>query len=318
MIRSLGRMIKKSFNYVPYLRMHFQDVAAGRKLLLQQDNLSLIGASDILLFSRLDDKNHHMSFFVDYYRKLGVRHFMFVNASPTGELPDWTRNSDITVWRTAETEGSEFDIRWMNDLLRRYGIGHWNLVVDPHEYFIYPNMETRGLKALVSFLEEERRQSMHAVVLDAYGESLPDKGAFDQSGNPFEIWPLFDRDGYIQAPGQENSTIIKGGPRMRLEHRTYPGRSPNLARIPLVKWKRHFHFKSSRAAALPRLLNRAHNPGYISPSGALISFNWIADRCQENSANWSIDDLVQETLSVSYRDFRQLQDLGLISPGRWF
>jgi hypothetical protein len=316
MILPPNSALRKRFNLVSYVRLHVEDVVASRKLALQQDNLHRIGASDILLFSRLDDKSRHMSFFVDYYRKLGVRHFVFVNTDPTSELPDWTSNSDISIWKTAGTGKSEFDIRWMNDLLRRYSVGKWALVVDPDEYFVYSNMETRSLKALVSFLEEERRQSMHAVVLDAYGDVPGEQGASDQYANPFEAWPLFDHDGYVQMSGLASSTIIRGGPRMRLHHRMDPAQAPNLVRIPLVKWKRHFHFKSYSEAVLPRLLNRAHNPGYISPTGALISFNWIMD--QGNSANSRFGDLVHEALSVSYKDSRQLQDLGLISSGRWF
>jgi hypothetical protein len=49
-----------------------------------------------------------------------------------------------------------------------------------------------------------------------------------------------------------------------------------------------------------------------------MSFNWISDRQRENASDFPDGELVQESLSVPYAGFRQLQDLGLISPGRWF
>ena len=72
---------------------------------------------------------------------------------------DWAREQpDVSVWHTtASYRDSRFGMLWINDLLRRHGQKRWCIVVDPDEFLVYPMMETRSLKALAQFLEDDHR-----------------------------------------------------------------------------------------------------------------------------------------------------------------
>ena len=126
---------------------------------------------------------------------------------------------------------------WCNDLLRRHARDRWCVVVDPDEFLVYPYMETRDLRALTQFLEDDQRPCMHALVIDAYSDRPLSETVLDASADPFEVCPYFDREGYVQEESWGNSTWVRGGPRMRAHFPDRPNESPALNKIPLIRWK---------------------------------------------------------------------------------
>lgn len=329
---------KKVKQFFFYKKLRKIDKNAGLQLNLVQDNLSKISKNDILLFACLRNEKMRMSYFVEYYRKLGVKHFIFVDNDSTDGFMDWAQGeADVSVWHTAASyKNSKFGMLWLNDLLHRYGTGHWNVVVDPDEFLVYPYMETRSLKALASFLEEERRSCMHAVMLDTYSDQALEKTVLNEGQNPFEVCPYFDRDGYIQSPGWGGGTWIRGGVRLRIHFSKNTGSAPALNKIPFIKWQKNFHYNMSMHDARPLMLNRAHSPNEVSTTGALFHFKMVASltkkaqeemnrkehyaggREYERYHAESTKSFFQEGISIKYKSAKQLQDLGIISPGQWF
>ncbi len=155
-----------------FIWLEFRDRRAGRQLRLVQDRLAAVKPSDILIVTCLRNEQGRMPAFAAHYRKLGVGHFLVVdNASDDGFM-DWARaQPDVSVWHTtASYRASKFGMLWVNDLLRRHGCGHWCVVVDPDEFLVYPNMETRSLRALAQFLEDDHRPCLHTLLVDAYSD----------------------------------------------------------------------------------------------------------------------------------------------------
>src|SRR6056297_1651671 len=78
---------------------------------------------DILLFCTLRNERIRLPWFLDYYRRLGVAHFLFVdNGSTDGGAEYLAEQDDVSVWTTqASYKRSRFGMDWLNGLLHRFG-----------------------------------------------------------------------------------------------------------------------------------------------------------------------------------------------------
>jgi len=321
-----------------YTRLRFRDWKAGQQLNPVQVNIGSPRANDIILFACLRNEKPRMTYFTDYYRKLGVKHFCFVDNNSDDGFIDWAKNyDDISVWHTeASYKKSNFGMLWLNFLLTKYGRNHWCVVVDPDEFLVYPYMETRNLNSLASFLEEDKRDCMHALMLDAYSNQALEDTKLLEGQSPFDICPYFDRDGYIQAPGWSNGVWVRGGVRMRKQFQDRPEQAPSLNKIPFIKWRKGYHYRMSMHDAYPLRLNRPHAQNTVSVSGALFHFKLISTLVEKASEelhrnehyaagreyaryrNATEAEYFDPGISVRYQGTRQLTSLGLISPGKWF
>lgn len=314
------------------------DWRAGRQLTAVQDLTRQIRAGDVILATCMRNELPRMQAFVDYYRGLGVNHFLIVDNGSTDGFIDWAaQQDDVSVWYTEHSyRDAAYGMHWVNDLLRRHAAGHWCVVVDPDEFLVYPYMETRDLRAVINFLEEDKRESMHALLIDAYSDRPLSETVLEPGTDPFELCPFLDRDGYVQQVGWGGSTWIRGGPRMRIHFADQPEAAPALNKIPLIKWQKSFHYRNSMHDAYPRRINNAHTPGRVSLTAALFHFKFVSSFSEkaieeaERQQHWqgghqyaqyrtSMDPvLYSEGVSVRYEGPAQLVDLGLMSPATWY
>lgn len=321
-----------------YARLHVEDVRAGRQLRCVQNRLDRTGPRDILLVTCLRDERFRLPVFADWYRRLGVGHFLLIDNGSSDGLMDWAAaQPDVSVWYTeASYKASNFGMLWCNDLLRRHGTGRWCVCVDPDEFLVYPYMETRSLHALTAFLDEEERPCFHTLTLDAYSDRPLADTVLAEGADPFAVCPYFDGDGYLQCEGWGRGTWIRGGPRLRVHFHDRPDQAPALNKLPLVKWRRHYHYRMSMHDAWPLALNRAHRKGDVSPTGALFHFKFVAslrDKAAEEARRGehyeggreyaryrarAVASFHEPGLSLRYEGPDQLLRLGLMSPGRWF
>ena len=244
--RALTRDIRTTYHGLSLRRVH--------------NNVRRIRKSDVLLVTCLRNEMIRMPFFLDYYRGLGVDHFLIVDNGSTDGFLDYARKwDDCSVWHTrASYRRAAFGMQWCNYLLRRFGVNHLCVTVDPDEFLVYPFMETRSLHDLGQFLKDDRRECAHALMIDAYGDRPVAETTYRSGDVPFAVCPFFDRDGYTQRPGNLRSTFVQGGPRMRIYFCENPELSPALNKVPLVWWKRNFNYHSSMHDLEPRRLNLAH------------------------------------------------------------
>jgi len=297
-----------------------------------------IATSDVILVSCQRNEGIRLPYFFDYYRRLGIKHFLFVdNDSDDGSRERLASQPDASVWRTAASyKESNFGMDWCNALLGRYGTGHWCLTVDPDEFLVYPRMETRSLRALCEFLTEDKRRSFQTVMIDAYSNKPLSETQYEADDNPFDVCPFFDRDGYVQQAGRSRSTWIQGGPRMRAYFRQLPAKAPALNKTPLVKWQRHFFYRSSMHDLQPFYLNNAQALQPLPMTGCIFHFKFLAtlqakaaeEMQRKQHYNDSVEykrydasgdvNFYQDGISVRFESSQQLIDLGLMSQGRWF
>ena len=312
----------------------------SRELRTVQDNTGRIRPGDILLFSTFRNETIRLPYFLQYYRSLGVNHFFFVdNDSDDGCLSYLKGMSDVSVWHSKSSyKRATFGVDWMNYLLRKYADGHWSLVVDPDELFVYPFCDTRPVRALTDWLDEARIRSFSAMLLDLYPKGRIDEVPYQAGQDPLDIVQWFDSGNYTIRKNERFGNLwIQGGPRARVFFADRPKIAPALNKIPLVKWSRKYAYVSSTHMLLPRGLNQVYDDnGGEKASGILLHTKFLDTfsakaqeelRRREHYAG-SVEykayaELLQERpelwckWSEKYINWRQLEILGLMSKGNW-
>ena len=299
-----------------------------------------IRPSDLLVFSTQRNEGVRLPYFLQYYRDMGVNHFLIVdNDSTDGSLDYLSRQTDVSVWTTtASYKRSRFGVDWMNWLLNSYGHGHWTLTVDPDELFLYPFCDTRPLRALTDWLDASSIKSFSAMLLDMYPKGRLDQQPYSPGQDPLEIANWFDAGNYtIQRNPRFGNLWIQGGPRARVFFKDKPELAPALNKIPLVRWDRRYAYVSSTHNLLPRGLNLVYDEwGGEKASGVLLHTKFLdtftqkaeeeltrkqhygasreylayAEGVQDNPDLWC-------KWSERFINWRQLEILGLMSKGNW-
>ncbi|WP_188129158.1 glycosyltransferase family 2 protein [Lutimaribacter pacificus] len=311
-----------------------------RELKTVIDRTSQIRPGDILLFSTLRNEQVRLPFFLNYYREMGVNHFLIVdNASSDGSVDYLADQPDVSVWQSAHSyRRSRFGVDWLNWLQRKYAHGHWALVVDPDEFLVYPFCDTRPIRALTDWLDASSIKSFPAMLLDMYPKGRIDEQPYRAGQDPLEIATWFDSGNYTISRNRRFGNLwIQGGPRARVFFPEMPEKAPALNKIPLVKWDRRYAYVSSTHMLLPRGLNLVYDEwGGEKASGVLLHTKFLdtftvkaaeeltrkqhyaasveyrayAERLTENPDLWC-------KWSEKYINWRQLEILGLMSKGNW-
>ena len=243
-------------------RWHLRARRKSRELQVLKDQTHKIKPSDILLFSTFRNEDIRLPYFFKYYRDLGVDHFIMVdNESEDGGGDYAAAQPDVSVWKaTGSYRRSRFGVDWLNHLQRKFADGHWTLVVDPDEFFIYPFCDTRPIRALTDWLDASDIRSFGAMLLDMYPKGRLDDVPYRRGQNPMEIASWFDSGNYTVSKNQLYYNLwIQGGPRARMFFQDEPWRAPALNKTPLIKWDKNYAYVSSTHMVLPRGLNLVYD-----------------------------------------------------------
>lgn len=311
-----------------------------RELRPLSNRTAAIGTEPILLFATLRNERVRLPYFLKYYRDLGVEHFLMVdNGSTDGSTEYLAQQPDVSVWSTqASYKRSRFGMDWVMALLRRYGHGHWCVVVDVDEFLIYPFCETRPLRALTDWLDASQIRAFSAMLLDMYPKGPAEDQPYREGQNPFEIAQWFDSGNYaISRNWAYGNLWIQGGPRTRAFFPDRPKAAPALNKVPLIRWHRSYAYVSSTHMLLPRGLNLVFDEwGGEKASGCLLHAKFLdtfAAKASEEMARGQhyaesreykayLDGLRDQPdfwckWSEKYINWRQLEILGLMSKGNW-
>lgn len=321
-------------------RWRFRAFRKRRELSRVANRTDQIREDDILMFCTLRNEKVRLPYFLNYYREMGVNHFLFVdNDSTDGSLDYLAEQSDVSVWHTrASYKRSRFGVDWLNWLQLKYAHGHWALVLDPDEFLVYPFCDTRPLRALTDWLDASSIKSFSAMLLDMYPKGRLDENPYQSGQNPLEIANWFDGGNYTMSRNKRFGNLwIQGGPRARMFFGDKPEKAPALNKIPLVKWDRRYTYVSSTHMLLPRGLNQVYDEwGGEKASGVLLHTKFLdtftAKAAEELSRGQHYAASVEykayaESMkddpelwckwSEKYINWRQLEILGLMSKGNW-
>jgi len=201
--------------------------------------------------------------------------------------------------------GSDFGILWVNSVLDRYAQGHWVLVVDADEALVFPGYEEVGLHALCAHLADIGSEALPTILLDCFPQEPLDKLRFSSGDDLTTAAPWFEAPRlrfesaeafpYRQAFGglRERLFFPEANPDRllrRLHQRAFnlgwrvkalqqaswyrrlaPGRSPNLVKVPLLRWREGARLLASTHLLAPMRLVEAQ------PSGVLLHYKFLQD-----------------------------------------
>ncbi len=336
--------ILRKFVAMYYLRLQrrrrrLRALRKSRELTAIRNRFRVRRKKDIYLFATVHNEYERLPYFLDYYRDLGIDHFFIVdNNSDDGSSDLLNRQPDVSVWHTeASYKRSNFGMDWLNALMRRFARGHWVLVVDVDEFFVYPHCETRPLHALTDWLDASSIKSFGCMLLDMYPDGPIENQTYRSGQNPFEILTHFDSGNYTQKLNEKYGNLwIQGGPRQRMFFADRPEQSPALNKIPLVKWQRGNVFVSSTHTLLPRGLNKTYEDwGGEKICGILLHAKFLPDlqskaqrelhRKQHYAGSreyraygaGSTQTVLSHKYSERYKGWAQIEELGLMSLGGW-
>jgi len=234
---------------------------------LKQDDLLVVGC--------VRNEMLRLPWFLTHHRALGVQKFLLIdNGSDDGTRNFLLGQPDVCVFHTAERYSeSRCGVSWLNSVLRDYAVGHWALVLDADELFIFPGFETLGLQQFVGYLETSGHDAVLAPMLDMYSRSPLAETGYRSGTSMLKTCPYFDGEGYeFYRPFPDRpKQLHRGGPRHRLfwkDHdRSFP--SPVLGKIPLIKWKETYELEAST-----HILRGANT---ASTTGLLLHFKFLQD-----------------------------------------
>ncbi|WP_108813378.1 glycosyltransferase family 2 protein [Loktanella sp. Alg231-35] len=312
----------------------------ARELTAVADRTSKIAPNDILLFSTFRNEDVRLPYFLDYYRNLGINHFLMVdNGSEDGGQTFMKDQPDVSLWTTDAGYGdARFGMDWLTHLQGKYAPGHWALTVDVDEFFVYPFCDTRPLRGLADWLDASEVRSFGAMLLDMYPKGPVGHTSYERGADPFEVLNWFDPGNYIISRNPLLQNLwIQGGPRARTFFASKPKQAPALNKIPFVKWQSPYAYVSSTHMMLPRGLNLVYDQqGGEKASGVLLHakfLNTFADRASHEAARaehyrdgseyksyaerHGADPDLWCQWSEKYINWRQLEVLGLMSKGNW-
>ncbi len=304
------------------------------------DRTGLIRPGAILAFVTVRNEALRLPYFLQHHRRLGVDHFLIIdNASTDDTLALVQGQADVSVWQAfGGYKAARFGVDWLTALLWRHGAGHWCLTLDADELLIYPNWETRPLRALTEHLAAEGRESFGAMMLDLYPKGPLAAQRYAAGQNPVEVLEWFDRGNYlVQVQPRMRNLWIQGGVRARVFFGAEPRRAPTLNKVPLVRWRRGYAYVNSTHAILPPRLNAVFDEtGGEVLSGILLHTKFLPQVVEksaeerlrrEHFANSDLYDTYYAGLTASpdlwspascrYEGWRQLEALGLMSRGGW-
>nr|WP_217430363.1 glycosyltransferase family 2 protein [Sulfitobacter algicola] len=312
----------------------------GRELTSVVDRTKQIQPSDVLLFSSVRNESVRLPYFLKYYRNQGIRHFLIVdNDSNDGTSEYLAEQNDVSVWHTsASYKRSRFGVDWITWLQTKYGQGHWTLVVDADEFFVYPFCDTRPIRALTDWLDASSIKSFGTMLIDMYPKGQVADTPYEVGQDPLECAPWFDTGNYTISKNSIFGNLwIQGGVRARTFFGDNPAFAPALNKIPLVKWDRRYAYVSSTHMLLPRGLNLVYDEwGGEKASGCLLHTKFLgtflpkADEELERKQHYAASREYQIyasklksypdlwcSQSEKYINWRQLEVLGLMSKGNW-
>ena len=179
-----------------------------------------VNRAEVRVFLKARDEAARLPYFLAYYRALGVDRFLVVdNQSTDGTTALLGAEADVHLFSAAGSfAAARGGQAWLDELLDRYGPGHWCLTVDADELLCFAQSETLDLPGLCRQLEMEGAAGLSCLMLDMYGAE-PLGAATYRAGEPFlAACPWFDPAPYwrtkpsAECPPQE----IYGGVRQRV------------------------------------------------------------------------------------------------------
>ncbi len=113
----------------------------------------------------------HIASFLDHYRSLGVKHFVFIDNGSTDGSPSFlSESSDITLFRTSAPYDTYENVM-KTFLVEKFCRGRWCLFADIDELFDYPLSKWCSLADFLSYLNRHEYTAVITQMLDMFADT---------------------------------------------------------------------------------------------------------------------------------------------------
>jgi hypothetical protein len=196
--------------------------------------------------------------------------------------------------------------------------GAWIYYCYNAEFLLFPFSEDRSVREMLTFVTEERRDTVMTHVIDLYARDLT---AHPDAVDLEEVW--FDGAGYFATPrldpvGEplDRQVEVFGGLRWRFEEHVPPARR-RLDRVAFFRGAKGVTMGPDRRFSDPEY-NTYACPWHHSVTAAVCSFR-AAKALRRNPGSRNAIDSFHWPKSIPFTwQAQQLLDLGMMEPGQWF
>lgn len=312
-----------------------QDIPLRDEISDTDSNLTKVSGRDIdvglggvkVIFCVRNEK-FRLSYFLQYYRGLGVSEFFAVDNNSTDDTQSYLlAQEDVHVFHTTSSyKESNAGRDWTTELADRFCLGKWCLTLDVDEFLLFPDCENVDINLLTSYLDRWRYQGVFSIFLDFYSKKPLSQVDYKEGSSTFDLCDHFDSASSYATFETDNFPFfqIKGGIRQRTFWSAENPRSgPSMRKIVLVKWSENFSYLHSTHSCTPIAL--ADISGVIAHFKFMSHFKEFSadevrrnDRVQ-NSGDWKVyaeklgeEDVVfyDPKYSVKFRGSKSLEQDG--------
>lgn len=280
------------------------------------------------------DEGSRLPFFLEYYRNLGIEHFICIdNGSTDGTQDILSGLEDVSLLHASGSyKAARFGNDWVNQVINQHCQGKWVLYADADEFLVYPHCDSRKLDALTAYMDAVGGRSLRTMMVDMYSPRDILENFCETGRDPLEVCNLFDKSGYQSHFDKRNKTIwIKGGVRGRMYFQSDLWNGPALNKVPLIFVDGESLFLKSTHQAWPLSINLGSMPGAVGVTGALLHFKFlstfahkVADvvNLSQHTDEYALYSQAAKECFVSeetgvYKGWRDLADQGLIQGEGW-
>ena len=225
---------------------------------------------EIAVISTVRNEAARLPLFFEHYKKIGVSRFLMVDNASADATPEVLCAEPLAdVFHTAASfDDACSGIYWQNGLARAYCLGHWTLLADADELFVYDGMDSHGLPDLTRWLERNSQDRVFAPMIDIYPPDV-----IGETG--LSIRENFERNGWFDTTGyglqrRRGGWLATGGPRQRLFGQKLLSEGEWASKYPL------FRMSGDTAICNAHFLWPG-DEGSARPLGALIHLKFMDD-----------------------------------------
>lgn len=257
----------------------------------------------------------------------GVSRVIALDNQSTDGTQDLLRaDPRIHLFSTAQSFNKN-KVAWLELLLRRYGRGHWNLILDADELFVYPHMDRISLPELAVYLEGQRKEALHSLFIEMFPRGRIGQANYAVGDDLLKAAPWFDAAGYEKKQyhqvfrGEAPEFVYMGGTRHRMFAEDF-----GCSKYPFFKYHSGLFLRLG--------LHTIEGARIAEEQGAVLHFKYLQDfkekalREAARGVYWNAsaeykayaerfrkegDFSLWHPEAKSYEGWRQLVDLGLMT-----
>lgn len=168
------------------------------------------------------DENLLLEHFIEYYRSLGVTHFIMIDNLSGDEGPEYLKslkNINMLLYQNSSSyENAAMGTDWVNNLLEEHCVGQYCFTVDADELFCINTEKYALLNGLIDEMEATQTNVVPVTLLDMYPKETNDNY---KKGNSFLTHsPFFDdfNETFYETRGgvYKSFVFMLGGVRQRV------------------------------------------------------------------------------------------------------